>query len=110
MWLQMKDKMQKDLSIGDRVVFNPPRYKGLVFGRVVGFAPKMARIKYNGGETSVFYSDVVKVEERVLTLEERRKLLFEFHWPKKQFPDKVYTSAGTEAECDYYNIPKVQYP
>lgn len=64
----MKDKLHKDLAIGDRVVFNPPSYKGLVFGHVIGFTPKMVRLEYmhqmSLNETRAFYSDVVKVEPK----------------------------------------------
>ena len=41
-----------------------------------------------------------------LTLEERRELLHEFHWPRKMFPTKKYSSGiGLVTECDYYKIP-----
>jgi hypothetical protein len=42
---------------------------------------------------------------RLLTLEERKKLLHEYHWPASTFPNKKYKGNGTKRECDYYNIP-----
>jgi hypothetical protein len=42
---------------------------------------------------------------RLLTLEERKKLLHEYHWPASMFPNKKYKGNGTKRECDYYNIP-----
>jgi len=48
----MKDIFGIELSIGDVVAFNPPRYKGLIKGKVVAFTPKMVRIEYTkNGET-----------------------------------------------------------
>lgn len=67
----MKDKLGQELVIGDTVVFNPPVYKGLVFGRVASFTPKGCRVAFNRygkqvveeqNENSVQFSgDVVKV-------------------------------------------------
>jgi hypothetical protein len=67
----MKDKLGQELSIGDTVVFNPPVYKGLAFGKVASFTPKGCRVAFNRSgkqvvsaenETSVQFSiDVVKV-------------------------------------------------
>ena len=50
----MNDINGKELSLGDRVAFNPPHYKGLVpkfakglvLGTVVGFSPKQVKIEY----------------------------------------------------------------
>jgi len=36
-WNIMKDVFGVDLAIGDIVAFNPPRYKGLITGKVVDF-------------------------------------------------------------------------
>ena len=64
----MKDLYNQPLEIGDAVAFNPPRYKGLAKGKVVGFTPKMVKIEYNTGfsyepiaTTNVYPQDVAKV-------------------------------------------------
>lgn len=67
----MKDKLGQELVIGDTVVFNPPVYKGLGFGKIVSFTPKGCRVAFNRSgkqhvstpdESSVQFSgDVVKV-------------------------------------------------
>jgi len=54
----MKDVFGVDLAIGDIVAFNPPRYKGLITGKVVAFTTKMVRVEYaQSGEygTTVCY-------------------------------------------------------
>ena len=40
-----------------------------------------------------------------LTLDERKRLLHEYHWPKDKFPDKIFAGNGIKAECDDANIP-----
>lgn len=35
-----------ELIIGDTVAFNPPHYKGLLTGKIIGFGGKSARISY----------------------------------------------------------------
>lgn len=40
-----------------------------------------------------------------LTLEERKYLLHEFHFPRSMYPNKEYKGNGTESECDFYKIP-----
>lgn len=67
----MKDKLGQELVIGDTVVFNPPVYKGLVFGKIVSFTPKGCRVAFSRSgkqvvstenESSVQFPDhVVKV-------------------------------------------------
>lgn len=67
----MKDIIGQELNIGDTVVFNPPVYKGLQFGKVVSFTPKGCRVSFSRygkqhvsveDESSVQFSgDVVKV-------------------------------------------------
>jgi len=42
----MKDIAGKELRLGDSIAFNPPRYKGIVLGNIVGFTPKMVKIEY----------------------------------------------------------------
>lgn len=44
------------LTVGDKVVFNPPKYKGLVHGEIVGYGKKMVTIAY--GETRKRYDKV----------------------------------------------------
>lgn len=62
----MKDLFGVELQVGDIVAFNPPKYKGLVKGKIVKFTPKMVTVAYRGsmGEetTNVFSFDVVKKE------------------------------------------------
>lgn len=63
----MKDKLGQALSIGDRIIFNPPKYKGIVFGYVEGLTLQKVKIRYNseGKQTNdityMFFNDVVKV-------------------------------------------------
>lgn len=62
----MKDIFDNELAVGDPVAFNPPRYKGLVRGTVIGFSKKMVRIAYSPTgkqhtyDCSVYPRDVVK--------------------------------------------------
>ena len=42
----MKDIVNREISIGDMVAFNPPYCKGLLSGKVVKFTPVMVRIDY----------------------------------------------------------------
>ena len=47
---KFQDIFDTPIQIGDIVAFNPPQYKGLVKGRVVGFTEKSVRICWaNGG-------------------------------------------------------------
>lgn len=63
----MNDIFNKTILLGARIAFNPPTYKGLVIGEVVGFTPKMVKVKYNpsgkqnsrDGITHVLPQDVV---------------------------------------------------
>lgn len=41
-----KDILGREIHVGAWVSFNPPRYKGLLVGKVVGFTPKMVRVEY----------------------------------------------------------------
>lgn len=49
-------KIQKDIfgiqpEIGDIIIFNPPRYKGLVYGRCIGFmASGLPKVNWNDNE------------------------------------------------------------
>ena len=45
-----KDIFGKDVEIGDYAAFNPPRYKGLVIGRVIKINKSSFRLKYNNEE------------------------------------------------------------
>jgi hypothetical protein len=42
----MKDIFGKTLEVGDIVAFNPPSYKGLIKGKVLGFTPLKVKIEY----------------------------------------------------------------
>lgn len=65
----MDDFTGRPISVGDRVAFNPPSYKGLIGGSVVGFTPQKVRVafeKYSwmpGREygTTVFPRDLVVI-------------------------------------------------
>lgn len=68
----MKDFLGKDIAVGDTVIFNPPRYKGLIKGRVVKFTPKMIKIAYVGSgfyrgsnEVAEYSNQVVVVSQEV---------------------------------------------
>ena len=41
-----KDIFGNELALNDRIAFNPPSYKGLVKGKIVGFTPKGIRVEY----------------------------------------------------------------
>lgn len=42
----MKDLIGQEIVIGQMVAFNPPVYKGLGVGKVVGFTPKLVKIEF----------------------------------------------------------------
>lgn len=42
----MKDIAKKELVEGDIVAFNPPAYKGLSKGKIVGFTPQKVKVEY----------------------------------------------------------------
>ena len=42
----MKDKLGKELKVGDAVVFIAPGYRTLVIGTILRFTPQMAVIDY----------------------------------------------------------------
>lgn len=42
----MKDIANKELFEYDIVAFNPPSYKGLIKGKIVGFTPQKVKIEY----------------------------------------------------------------
>lgn len=66
-----KDLYGQPLEIGDPVAFNPPKYKGLMKGTVIGFTPKMVTVQYQSqfrnadgaflDKHHCYPSDVVKV-------------------------------------------------
>lgn len=41
-----EDIFGSKLFLNDIVAFNPPRYKGLVFARVIGFTTKSIRVQF----------------------------------------------------------------
>lgn len=51
----MKDLIGRTITEGDAVAFNPPSYKGLTLGIVVGFTPKMVKV------ASVFEKDTTSI-------------------------------------------------
>jgi hypothetical protein len=75
----MQDIVKQELTVGNMVVFNPPKYKGLVTGTVIGFTPKMIKVKYSAfwvrsfrdgawadwDTTNVYPTDVMKVDEQI---------------------------------------------
>lgn len=46
----MKDVSGKTLRIGDKVAFNPAKYKGLKVGWIEKFNPKMVRVGFGRGD------------------------------------------------------------
>lgn len=42
----IKDILHQEIQVGDIVAFNPPVYKGLVYGYVIRLTPKGATMKY----------------------------------------------------------------
>lgn len=76
----MQDILGQELAIGNMVVFNPPKYKGLVTGKVVKFATKMLTVEFtarwvsvrtkdnewtNTTTAHVYPTDVMKVDEQL---------------------------------------------
>jgi len=69
----MNDIVGQEILIGNMIVFNPPTYKGLTTGKVVGFTPKMVRVEFarhyhKPGETStttVYPTDVMVVDAQL---------------------------------------------
>lgn len=52
----MKDVFGNEISVGDVIAFNPPKYwngwsrGSLAIGKVVGFTPKQVRVEYERSE------------------------------------------------------------
>jgi hypothetical protein len=61
-----KDRIGQELKINDVVVFNPPRYKGILLGKVIKFTPKGVRVQYKHQDsiedTALLENDVVKLD------------------------------------------------
>ena len=74
-----KDFLGKELAIDDMVVFNPPKYKGIILGKVIRFTPKGIRVQYTHQsrveDTALTSRDVLKIDgpEAVLYLLKRNK-------------------------------------
>ena len=79
----MKDLIGQELAVGDPVVVNPPKYKGIVVGTIVKLTPKGAQVQFsapwvheidaNGNRTNVKTSphvatDIVKLDGPAATL------------------------------------------
>ena len=53
--------MRKDIfgfpvEIGDIVAYNPPKYKGMVIGEIIGFTPQMIKVRnFHNDNTSNVY-------------------------------------------------------
>lgn len=45
------DIFGQPLFVGDKVVFNPPKYKGLAHGEIVGYGEKMVTIAFGEERT-----------------------------------------------------------
>ena len=43
----MVDIFGTDLIVGDIVSFNPPKYKGLKFGKVIGFTAQKVKVAFD---------------------------------------------------------------
>lgn len=43
----MVDIFNREINIGNLVSFNPPSYKGLKIGRVVGFTPQKVKVSFD---------------------------------------------------------------
>lgn len=62
-----KDIVGRELAIGDVVAFNPPKYKGIILGKVVKFTTKGIRVQFKRGhheltDTAISSNDVIKVD------------------------------------------------
>lgn len=62
----MRDVMHKELNMDDLVVFSDGRYADLYRGVVIGFTPKMVRIRFQGSNSTTLKSpnQVAIVEKR----------------------------------------------
>ena len=76
-----KDFLGRELAIDDAVVFNPPRYKGIILGKVINFTPKGLRVQYTHQgrieDTAIIGKNVIKIDgpEATLYLLKRQKEL-----------------------------------
>lgn len=70
----MKDFTNTEVNIGDTVVFNPPKYKGLAKGKIVKFTPKGVRVEYINdlnylsgriANTFLYQGEFVKIAEEI---------------------------------------------
>lgn len=76
----MKDIMGQELAVGNMVVFNSPKYKGLVTGKILKFSSKMITVEFtarwvsvltkdgewsNTTTTHVYPTDLMKVDEQL---------------------------------------------
>ena len=58
------DFVGNHVKVGDKVAFNPPKWKGLERGVVTGFTPKGVRVAY----TSQYGYEEVSVREDVVAI------------------------------------------
>ena len=66
----IKDILHQEIQVGDIVAFNPPTYKGLVYGCVIRLSPKGATMKYldwvgNKLECNRNAKDIIKITEQM---------------------------------------------
>lgn len=47
---------------GDRIAFNPPKYKGLTLGIVIGFTPQRVKVRYRGVYNSKDITNVAPLD------------------------------------------------
>ena len=75
----MRDQLHQEILINDYVVFNPPRYKGVVLGRVIKLNPKSCTIAYGlsgDQECSRDKRYVLKINEQVALAKEKNPEYF----------------------------------
>jgi len=70
-----KDILGRELNIDDVVVFNPPKYKGIILGKIIRFTPKGIRVQFRPNhwakelsDTALDGSDVIKIDGPEATL------------------------------------------
>ena len=68
----MKDILSRTLAEGMVCAFNPPKYKGIVLCKVLGFTPKMVRVQFttwrDSATTTVDPGNLAILAEQDVTL------------------------------------------
>lgn len=73
------DCMHQEIQIGDWIAFNPPRYKGLLIGKVTRLTPKGVSCKYGKDlrqECNRHSSDVIVVTDQIRIAKDKNPELF----------------------------------